>query len=518
MIKHLARCFRWLGLLSIVVMSGCASLPSLEGRNETTAITDTAGTSLGRAVATLVAAHPAQSGIHAMPIPADAFAARVLLAAAAEKSLDVQYYIWHGDQTGYLLYEAVWRAAERGVRVRILLDDANTEDIDDTIAALDAHRNIEVRLYNPLLLRTARLLNFLTDFTRVNRRMHNKSFTADSVVTIVGGRNVGNEYFGAGEGVEFTDLDVIAIGPAARDVAQEFDLYWNSASAYPAARIIGDAPSDATPKLEARFAQVREDREAIAYAKAVRETQLVQALIAGRLELEWADAQLVRDDPGKTLDTSGRTDMLLLSELLPKIGQPRMSFDLVSPYFVPGEQGTAALERLARDGVKVRTLTNSLAATDVPPVHAGYVKRRCDLVRAGVKVYELKPSARMVENNAEGKPGSGSSVQLHAKTFASDDSRIFVGSFNFDQRSAHLNTEMGLVIESPRLAQRLSAALDAELPNAAYEVRLAKDGRCPEWIERTPMGEIVYTEEPQTGAGARAWIQFLRLLPIDWLL
>jgi len=507
----------WLAVFVLLALvSGCASLPSLEGRNETTAITDTAGTALARAVAPLVAAHPAQSGIHPLPIPADAFAARVLLAAAAEKSLDIQYYIWHGDQTGYLLYEAVWRAAERGVRVRILLDDANTEGLDGTLATLDAHPNIEVRLYNPLLQRSARLLNFVTDFTRVNRRMHNKSFTADGTATIVGGRNVGNEYFGAGEGVEFTDLDVIAIGPAARDVSREFDLYWNSASAYPASRIIGNAPVDAAATLESKFAEIRADADSVAYARAVRETRLVQALLGGELRFEWARAELVRDDPGKTLDTSGRTDVLLLAALLPAIGQPQTSFDLVSPYFVPGEGGTEALEDLARRGVKVRVFTNSLAATDVPPVHAGYVKRRCDLLRAGVQLYELKPSATRAEKKLKTEPGS--SVQLHAKTFALDGARIFVGSFNFDQRSAHLNTEMGLVIESPYLAQRLSSALDVALPGVAYAVRIAGDGRCPEWVERTPAGEIVYMEEPQTGAGERAWVQFLRALPIDWLL
>src|SRR5262249_3594442 len=212
---RIARLMRSRALLAIALAAlgaGCASLPSQEGRTQTSAMTDTAATRLGRAAAPLVAAHPGLSGVYAVPVPSDAFAARVLLAAAAEKSLDIQYYIWHGDQTGYLLFEAVWRAAERGVRVRILLDDANTKGLDETIAALDAHPNIEVRLYNPLVERNARALNFVTDFERVNRRMHNKSFTADNTVTIVGGRNVGNEYFAAGEGVAFADLDAIAIG------------------------------------------------------------------------------------------------------------------------------------------------------------------------------------------------------------------------------------------------------------------------------------------------------------------
>ncbi|HSS70613.1 MAG TPA: phospholipase D family protein [Casimicrobiaceae bacterium] len=508
----------WVIAALVALLSGCASLPSLEARSQSVAMTDTAATRLGRAVAQDISAHPGKTGIHALPVSSDAFAARVLLAAAAEKSLDIQYYVWHDDQTGYLLYEAAWRAAERGVRVRILLDDANTKGLDETIAALDAHPNIEVRLYNPLMQRNARLLDFATDFTRVNRRMHNKSFTADNQASIVGGRNVGNEYFAAGEGVAFADLDVVAIGPVVREVSAEFDLYWNSPSAYPAALVIGPACPDAAEKLEARFAEARADPQSVAYSKAVRETPLVQDLLAGRLPFEWASAQVVSDHPAKTLDVTGRTDVLLLSELLPAIGRPETSFDLVSPYFVPGDEGTAALQRLARGGVKVRVLTNSLAATDVAAVHAGYAKRRCDLLESGVELYELKPSASVEATKTKGKAGSSSAVQLHAKTFALDRRRIFVGSFNFDQRSAHLNTEMGLVIDSPALAQRVSATLDEGLATTAYQVRIAADGRCPDWVERTPAGEVLYDVEPVTSAGQRAWIQFLEGLPIEWLL
>ena len=498
-----------------LLVAACASLPSLEGRSPTFALTDSAGISLARAIGPALTANPGKSGIHALPAPTDAFAARVLLAAAAERSLDIQYYIWHGDQTGYLLFEAVWRAAERGVRVRILLDDANTAGLDDTIAALDAHPNIEVRLYNPLMQRHARALNFLTDFARVNRRMHNKSFTADNEVTIVGGRNIGDEYFGASDEVEFTDLDVMAFGPVVHEVSKEFDLYWNSVSAYPAALIVGEAAPDAAGKLQTKFAAAHAGGESSAYIAAVRKTSLVQDLLDRRLPVEWVDARVVSDDPAKTLDTGARKDILLLTELLPMIGPPATSFDLVSPYFVPGDEGTAALAKLAQRGVKVRVLTNSLAATDVAAVHAGYAKRRCDLLRAGVELYELKPSAARI--GKESKPG-GSSSSLHAKTSALDRNRLFVGSFNFDQRSALLNTEMGMVIESPVFAQRLATVFDADVRKQAYEVRVAADGHCPEWIERAASGEIHYDVDPGTGVAQRAWIRLLEILPIEWLL
>ncbi|HEY1459435.1 MAG TPA: phospholipase D family protein [Casimicrobiaceae bacterium] len=500
------------------LIAGCASLPPPEGRTATVALTDTAQTRLGLAVAQGVAANPGNAGIHALAEPYDAFAARILLAAAAEKSLDVQYYIWHGDQVGYLMFEALWQAAERGVRVRLLLDDLNTGGLDPTIATLDAHPNIEVRLYNPVVQRDTRVLNFLTDFTRVNRRMHNKSFTADNQVSVVGGRNIGNEYFGAGSGVGFADLDVIALGPPVRDVSKEFDLYWNSPSAYPAASFVGPAGPEGVAHLEAKFATTRADPESVAYLEAVRATPLIRDLLDRRLALEWDTAQLVYDDPAKTLDTTERTDVLLFPQLVQTMGRPQKTLDLVSPYFVPGADGTSSLAALAKSGVKVRILTNSLAASDEKSVHAGYAKRRRDLLLAGVQLYELKPTAAQGLRKGEARFGSSSSAGLHAKTFAVDRSRIFVGSFNFDQRSALLNTEMGLVIESPVLAQRLGRFFDADVAMAAYEVVLAEDGRNLEWIEQTPSGSKRYDTDPDTSWLLRRQVDFLSILPIEWLL
>ena len=503
------------GLLAALV-AGCASLPPLDGRVETRALADTASTRLGRGVAPNVSAHPDRSGIHPLPSPTESFAARVFLAAAADRTLDVQYYLWHDDETGTLLLEALWRAAERGVRVRLLLDDINTSGQDARLAALDAHPDVEVRLYNPFVNRSARALDFVADFARVNRRMHNKSFTADNQVAIVGGRNVGNEYYGAGDGVEFTDLDVVAVGPVVREVSAAFDLYWNSPSAYPIASLV-PAPADGRASLEATFAATRADPDATAYLEALRDSQQVSALLRGSLPFEWTSARVVRDEPRKTLDTSDDASLLLLAALLPAIGPPKRTFDLVSPYFVPGERGTDELVRLARSGVRVRILTNSLAATDVGPVHAGYAKRREALLRAGVRLYEFKPLAAPPATGAKKGIAGSRAGSLHAKTFAIDDEHLFVGSFNFDPRSARLNTEMGLVIDSPALARRLVQRLDTALPNVAWEVRLRDDGAL-EWIDRGPAGEVRYAEEPQTTPMRRAWIRSLSFLPIDGLL
>ena len=500
------------------LVAGCASLPPPEGWTVTTAIAGTDVTRLGRAVSPLVAANPGTTGIHALGAPHDAFAARALLAAAADKSLDVQYYIWHGDRVGLLLFEALARAADRGVRVRLLLDDLNTGGLDATLAALDAHPNLEVRLYNPFAQRGARALGFLAEFGRLNRRMHNKSFTADGHVSVVGGRNVGDEYYAAGSGPVFADLDVIAVGPAARDVSAQFDLYWNSASAYPAAGLLGAGGHGGGEDLQAQFASVRADPRSAAYVEAVRTSPLVRDLLAGRLVLEWTRARLVHDDPAKTLDETARAGTLLFPELVRTLGQPEGKLDLVSPYFVPGDEGTAALAALARRGVQVRILTNSLAAAEASVVHAGYAKRRQELLRAGVRLLELKPTAGQRTQGEKPAAGSSSSSALHAKTFAVDGRRIFVGSFNFDLRSALLNTELGLVIDSPALAQRLAGLLDLAAGEAAYEVRLREDGEGLVWIERTAAGEKRHDTEPGAGWFRRFAVGVYSALPIDWML
>jgi putative cardiolipin synthase len=504
-------------LLAALLPAGCASLPRLDTRTPSTALTDTSDTALGRYVQTESKAHPDKSGIYPLSNPEESFAARVLLARQAQRSLDVQYYIWHGDTTGQLLFEECWNAAERGVRVRLLLDDNNTAGLDPTLAALDSHANIEVRLFNPFANRGFRVWGYVTDFSRLNRRMHNKSLTADTQVTIVGGRNVGDEYFGAGEGMVFADLDVIAAGRIARDVADAFDLYWNSDSAYPAELIVGKPVVDAVPEMKQRFSDVRTSPDAAAYLDVLTRTRLIEALVADQLTLEWAPTHLVYDEPTKVLKDVPASD-LLFPRLAQVLGTPEHEVDLISPYFVPGDEGTKALAALPAQGIKLRVLTNSLAATDVGAVHAGYAKRRATLLRAGVQLYELKPDpAEMAaRERAKTKGGGSSAASLHAKTFSIDRNRAFVGSFNFDPRSYNLNTELGVVIDSPTLAQAISGTLDRDLARSAYEVILTDNGL--EWVERNDGGEVRYDKEPKTGFWKRFGVSFMSVLPIEWLL
>jgi putative cardiolipin synthase len=475
---------------------------------------DAGGTRLAREIAPLARAHPGRSGVYPLPDGRDAFAARAWLADAADRTLDVQYYIWHNDLTGGLLFGAVRRAADRGVRVRLLLDDFNTAGLDPLLAALDAHPNIQVRLFNPFRHRRWRALGYLDDLARLNRRMHNKSFTADGRATVVGGRNVGDEYFDAGHDVSFADLDVLAVGPVVGDVSRDFDRYWASRSACPAGRVLPPGDATAVAGLEAA-AKAECGPAAREYARAVAASPFARALAAAQLPFEWAVVRMVSDDPAKGL---GRApdDTLIWPRLKRVFGTPTREVKLVSSYFVPGATGVRFLGALAGRGVETAVLTNALEATDVPVVHAGYARRRRALLRAGVGLYEMKREFSPPPVKASG-PAGRSKASLHAKTFLIDRSRVFVGSFNFDPRSARLNTEMGFVIDSPALAGAMADALRRDMPDRAYQVRLGRGGAL-EWVERRDGTEVVHGTEPGTGFWQRAAVSVLGVLPVEWLL
>ncbi|HEY6133107.1 MAG TPA: phospholipase D family protein [Rubrivivax sp.] len=499
-------------------------MPATPDKVASQALVDTSGTQLAKAIEPITRGHSGEAGVVALADGRDAFASRVLLARAAERSIDLQTYIFHADATGTLMFDELRRAADRGARVRLLLDDNNTGGMDPLLALVDAHPNIELRLFNPFANRGSRLVGYATDFSRLNRRMHNKSFTVDNQATVVGGRNIGDEYFEAGQGTSFADLDVVAVGDVVREVSTLFDRYWNSPSAYPAATLLVGVEPMADATFRAQVQKVRDSAEAAAYLRALERSPQVQDLLAGRPQIEWAAARLVFDEPEKVLNPPERVDLQLLPKLQESFGLARDGVDLVSPYFVPGDAGTEALATLARRGVRVRVLTNSLAATDVAAVHAGYAKRRKDLLRAGVQLFELKPSAETAAAQRSKGGGSGglggssgggnSKASLHAKTFSVDRSRLFVGSFNLDPRSARLNTEMGMVIDSPRLAAQLSGALDRIAPDAAYEVKLSPDGQL-QWLDS---GGVVHTTEPQSGLVRRSLVEVFSWLPIEWLL
>lgn len=509
------------GLLTFTCLSlstGCGTLPSLSERTPSGGLpaAEAASTALGRATQPHVDAHPGLTGLLTLGDARDAFAKRMLLTRAAERTLDIQYYIWRNDMTGTLLLEALHLSADRGVRVRLLLDDNGTAGLDEELMALDLHPNIEVRLFNPFRIRSPKWIGFVTDFSRVNRRMHNKSFTADNQATIIGGRNVGDEYFGAANGLLFADLDVLAVGPVVQDVTADFDRYWASASSYPVALILPAVSVDRLDALAAQASRVEIDPDAAAFMQAMNQTPLIERLAQGELTLYWAPTRMISDDPAKGLVAQPR-ETLVLHEISDVVGSASDRIDLVSPYFVPAVKGTEALRRYAAAGVKVRVLTNALEATDVAPVHGGYARRRKDLLRGGVVLYEMRRPAGALDVVEHAGPFGSSGSSLHAKTFSVDRSRVFIGSFNFDPRSAHLNTELGFIIESESLASRIDDSFQEIIPLNAYAVHLDDDGRLY-WIEQRDGGQIRHDVEPNAGLLERFGVWILSLLPIEWLL
>lgn len=508
----------WLLAFWILLLGGCATLPSLEDRTVSEALPPAQAeqTALGQAVAPETAAHPDRSGVLSLADAHKAFVARIRMIHAAQRTLDVQYYIWRDDITGTLLFQALRSAADRGVRVRLLLDDNNTKGLDPVLAELNAYPHIEVRLFNPFIVRGARLWGFMTDFSRANRRMHNKSLTADNRVTLVGGRNIGDEYFGATTGLLFADLDILAVGPVVQSVSEDFDRYWRSASSYPAERLLAEPAPGSRSALDAALAVVYDNPAAKKYLNLARQDGLTRALADGQLALHWAPTRLVSDDPAKALGKTPDTPWMM-AQVDAMVGTPKRSLDIVSPYFVPTREGVNYLTGLVRDGVQVRVLTNALEATDVAAVHSGYVRWRHALLAGGVVLYEMKSSDSAPRHRHTRGSWGSANLSLHTKAVAADGERLAVGSFNVDPRSAHLNTELGFVIDSPELAGAVDRTFRERVPEQAYQVRLDERGDLY-WIERGEDGPIIYKRDPGTRFWTRAGVSILRLLPIDWLL
>jgi len=508
-------------LLAGLLLAGCASLPENFAREESPKL-DTSDTQLARAFNARAADHPGQSGAYPLGQGMEALAARVILARAAEKSLDVQYYIWHGDESGRLLLKELLDAADRGVRVRLLLDDLGVGAVnDDVFVLLDAHPNFSVSLFNPIASRDARAAGLLADPKRLNRRMHNKSMTADNTVTVVGGRNIGDEYFALNELFNFADMDVLAIGPVADAVTASFDAFWNSPAAFPIAAFHaeGASPEQLAKAREKLNVQVADT--GAKYYEAMQATPLSLELQSQELEFHWGRITALHDLPDKVQDE--RESEVLLSQLGGLLGQVQEDLLIISPYFVPGKDGTRALVAAARRGVRVRVVTNSLASTDVGAVHAGYKSSRRELLEGGVELFEMMPRLDADAVKSSGFSFSGSSgASLHAKMFVFDRQRVFIGSMNLDPRSVQINTEIGLLIDSPELAARLHGQLLGSIESACYAVVLEpRDAGKPAgrkeltWIEDRDGEKVRYDKEPQTTFWQRFGVGFIGLFPVD---
>jgi len=505
---------------AILSLAACSGLPKAGERTSSTAMKGNQGTVLAAAVRPQVAAHRGLSGLHSLPDGPEALAARLALADAAQRSLDVQYFIWNQDLAGKVLLEHLFRAADRGVRVRLLLDDLGTMPSDANLLAIDSHPNIELRMFNPVAMRSPRLLGMILDFGRINRRMHNKSFTADGQFAIVGGRNIGDEYFGANEAINFADLDVVLIGPVVKEVSDEFDLYWNNQSSIPINTL---GRQDTTPEQfaakRAALVEYHTAAERSGYAKAVRDCEFARQLRHRNVSYFWGPATIVMDNPDKVTMSSARTETHLAPQLRQVFNATKRELFLVSPYFVPGKQGVELLAGVRRRGARVVVITNSLASTDGVPVHSKYQGYRKPLLEAGVELYEMKPIPGTLQGRGLSSlrgPAGSSTAGLHAKTFTFDRQVGFIGSFNLDPRSSKLNTEMGVLFHCPALAKRLPENTGRNLEHNAYRVELV--GHRLEWVTREGDQKVRYYSEPETSLWKRVKAQMISWLPIEWLL
>lgn len=521
--------FLALAALFAALLGGCASLPPPGAdfpRVSSAAFQYPEKTRLGREFGKRARSHAGKSGFRLLPVGVDGFLVRAQMADAAERTLDIQYYLFRRDDTGKLLIDAILRAADRGVRVRMLIDDADASGRDPGVAVLAAHPRIEVRLFNPFAYRGEidflRYLEFAFNAPRLDYRMHNKLYVADNQVALVGGRNVGDEYFQASHEFEFGDYDVFAAGPVVRRLSESFDAYWNSAIAIPVEALDGNPLAIPLDEYREQLANYRRQVRESDYSQRLATGEPLKGMISGRLPLVWAHSQVIYDNPQKEKVENDEVQGRLIRRPLARAAAAVQSeLLIVSPYVVPGEKGMMFIKRLRERGVRIRVLTNSLESTDVPPVHAGYMHYRVPLLEDGVEIYEARRKL--------GRPrGSGGSLKaahsghfsLHAKVFVFDRSRLFIGSMNLDRRSLRINTELGLIIDSPELARQVAARFDSiAQPANSYMLALREGdaGGPPHLVWRTEEdGHTVELEsEPARTAWQRLQVDVLSLLPLD---
>ena len=496
------------------LLTGCASVDFDYPKTESFVLPDTANTYLGVHLADVVDSKPSgQSGFYPLSDGVDAFAARLLLIDHAEVSIDVQYYLIKTDLIGSTFIHALLRAADRGVRVRLLLDDIMTAGHDAGMAALDSHPNFEMRVFNPFSRGAAgRSLGALGSFSRINRRMHNKSVTVDNQMTIIGGRNMANQYFGAEETKKYGDLDVVGIGPVVNEISTMFDEYWNHRSSLPVQAVAKPLEDPGAELARVRSELDRADDEIAdsVYAKVVEE-RYYGYMHSDDSIFEWAPYELVYDSPDKSEKAKADAAPSITTGLEKSLESAEQEIMIISPYFVPRGRGVDAISEIKARGIDVTIITNSLAANNQFAVHAGYAPSRKPLLKNGVKIYEFRPDADV--SGAEFIAYSGAKATLHTKAYIVDRKSVFIGSFNFDPRSININTEMGVIIHDPKLALLFAKAIDAALPNETYEVFLNEKNKV-RWRGKRNGEDVIFEKEPETTWGDRFKVGFVRILPI----
>jgi putative cardiolipin synthase len=466
---------------------------------------DTDDTVLGRAIGAWFERRDATAAVYRLDAGSDALGARIGLIARAEQTIDIQSYLIKDDVSGNLIALQLAAAADRGVRVRLLMDDALTDEVDSGLLALTEHENIEVRVFNPFPRRRSRFISLLANFNILNRRMHNKSFTVDNQVTIVGGRNLADEYYQTGGTTEFIDEDLLVVGSPVDEVSDGFDEYWNSPEAIPMTAFKRLVPhGDMQESLEA----ARELVEAHSHGPFLQDVNghLIDDLVAGRLDLITGRVEVVQDLPDKVRNLIRRGPSASLEYLQRMVAAAKHELIVISPYFVPQKQGVDFFAALVKSGVRVVIISNSLASTNHSSVHAVYARYRKPLLQNGIELYELRPRFETTSTDT--------TLTLHSKVATVDRRHTFVGSFNIDPRSLYLNTEMGVAVESRQLAADMATSILDTLPDFAYRLQLSERGKL-QWLLRAGDVEEIITTEPQTSLWRRLLTRLMSLLPIE---
>jgi putative cardiolipin synthase len=520
-----ARCAGAALAVAALGLAGCGTLPANVGRIDTSALPPDPDSPLVKmAIASLPG--PDQTGVRLMPLGAFSLDTRIQLAQRAASSLDVQYYQFENDPTGRLLMTALRDAAVRGVRLRLLVDDLYTTHSDQLLRGLASFPNVEVRLFNPFCCARSsgvagRYTASIFDFGRLNHRMHNKMFVADGVMAVVGGRNIGDEYFLRSAESNFVDMDAFVMGAVVKDMEKIFDRYWNSEVVFPI-DLVGEPLGDREARRKAFDATLASlppsppaDPPAI---DVLGYGPLSEDFESGQVGLQWGKARAFADPPEKLLSKTSKIayETSVTNNVMMQVWQAKSDLVLTSPYMIPGDMGMASIRRLENEHVKVTMITNSLAATDEPLVHNGYARYRPAMLEAGVDLYELSPT-RTQTTKRLGMFGT-SLGRLHAKTAVIDKRLIFIGSMNLDPRSASTNTEFGMFMDSPALAKELLRVINISKLESAYRVRFAPKSTSLQWLTIQDDKEMILTVEPESSFWLRVHNMLLGWFVSDQLL
>jgi len=494
---------------------GCASLPNEYTKIHTTAFKYYKSTEVGRLFEKEAAKHPGKSGFKPILYGQKAFTARIAMARLAQKSLDLQYYLWHEDSVGLLLAYEVIKAADRGVKVRILLDDIEQSGRDDIVAAMDAHPNIQIQIYNPFAHRNTHILDFIEDFDRVNHRMHNKTFVMDNALVIIGGRNISNQYFAISGDSNFRDLDIAAAGPVVRQISNVYDHFWNGEWSVPISALVTQKYTK--QDLDRVRSMMKEKIAHLDFPYPLNNDvkTLKRKLISIRNSFIWAKGTYVWDDPKIMMTQPDKQENTMIQKLEQRVASVKKCLCIESAYFIPRPRGMTLLKRLQKKGVRVRIMTNSLASNDVTPAHAGYASYRKALLKSGVELYELRSDAGANRIINKKHISRTSNSGLHTKAIVFDKNAVFVGSFNLDPRSASINTEGGLYIESKRIAKEVMTYMEKVIQiKNSYRVMLDKKGEL-KWITEVNGTKVIYHSEPEASIWKRFESGLIGILPVE---